>query len=186
MCKKRRPLTCKSPKEVHCHYRDLQLPSDWFHCKCHFSWCCHSSCPSISKLMQTERYLTTWDECHVLLPTSGDQMQKTSTTSSTIKHWLQHHATAMLKTRNRTCIQTLCACNESQESDTKLLLLFYNWEEDTMSSCCCWPCKDFDWCFYYTAGLSSRSISSNERPLVSTTLFAIYKTAATHTAENPK
>ncbi len=79
-----------------------------------------------------------------------------------------------------------CACTESQESDTKLLLLFYNWEEDTMSSCCCWPCKDFDWCFYYTAGLSSRSISSNERPLVSTTLFAIYKTAATHTAENPK
>ncbi len=93
MFKKRWPLNCKSPKEVHCHYRDLQLPSDWIHCKCHFSLCCHRSCPGISKLIQTECYLTTWDECHVLLPTSGDQMQKTSTTSSTIKHRLQHHAT---------------------------------------------------------------------------------------------
>ncbi len=35
----------------------------------------------------------------------------------------------MLKTRNRTCIQTVCACTESQESDAELLLLFYNWEE---------------------------------------------------------
>lgn len=34
--------------------------------------------------------------------------------------------------------------------------------------------------------LRARSISSNDRPLVSTTLPAMYKTARTHTAENPK
>jgi hypothetical protein len=34
--------------------------------------------------------------------------------------------------------------------------------------------------------LRARSISSNDRPFVSTTLLAMYRTARTHTAENPK
>lgn len=46
--------------------------------------------------------------------------------------------------------------------------------------------RDFDWYYNYTAGLSSRSISSNERPLVSTTLLLTYSTAAAHTTEKPK
>jgi len=38
----------------------------------------------------------------------------------------------------------------------------------------------------YTAGLSSRSISSNDRPFVSTTLLFTYATAAAQTAEKKR
>lgn len=39
---------------------------------------------------------------------------------------------------------------------------------------------------YQTTGLRARSISSNDRPFVSTTLTAMYKTARRQTVANPK
>lgn len=40
--------------------------------------------------------------------------------------------------------------------------------------------------YFHAEALRARSISSNDRPFVSTTLPAMYKTARTQTAENPK